>query len=163
MQQYQEFFWTQSTSACKILPITSSKTTCVGKARFLLQERQNRYRHSQVQQMKKRVQAASAPQGCQICFFDAKLHKSDFFRDSWRQQIVCFVLNIWLFLESVDTSYQIGVFAFKYLANSVIRIFQTVLGVFLKRYLATPYRRIKMSHIWQPIMPKVRVENVEDE
>jgi len=31
------------------------------------------------QQMKKRVLAASAPQGCQICFFDAKFHKFDFF------------------------------------------------------------------------------------
>jgi len=28
---------------------------------------------------------------------------------------------------------------------------------FLKSYLAT-HRRIKLSHIWQPIMPKVRVE-----
>jgi len=37
------------------------------------------------QQIKKRVQAASAPQGCQICFFDAKFHKFDCFRDSWRQ------------------------------------------------------------------------------
>jgi len=36
------------------------------------------------QQMKQRVQAASAPQGCQICFFDAKFHKFDFFRDTWR-------------------------------------------------------------------------------
>jgi len=31
------------------------------------------------QQMKKRVQAASPPQGCQICFFDAKFQKFDFF------------------------------------------------------------------------------------
>jgi len=31
------------------------------------------------QQMKKRVQAASAPQCCQTCFFDAKFHKFDFF------------------------------------------------------------------------------------
>jgi len=37
-------------------------------------------------QMKKRVQAASAPQGCQICFFDARFHKFDFFRNSWRQK-----------------------------------------------------------------------------
>jgi len=33
---------------------------------------------------------------------------------------------------------------------------------FLKRYLATHIRK-KLSHIWQPIMPKVQVENVEDE
>jgi len=32
----------------------------------------------------------------------------------------------------------------------------------MKRYPAT-HRRIKLSHIWQPIMLKVRVENVEDE
>jgi len=31
------------------------------------------------QQMKKRVQAASAPQGCMTGFFDAKFYKFDFF------------------------------------------------------------------------------------
>jgi len=50
------------------------------------------------QQMKKRVQAASVPQGCQICFFDATFHKFDFFRDSWRQRSVRFFRNIWLFV-----------------------------------------------------------------
>ena len=48
------------------------------------------------------------------------------------------------------------------LLKSAIRIFRQCLVYFLKRYLAT-HRRIKLSHIWQPIMPKVRVENVEDE
>ena len=53
------------------------------------------------QQMKKRVQAASAPQGCQICFFDAKFHKFDFFRDSWRQNNRLFFSQRLGFLEAV--------------------------------------------------------------
>jgi len=76
------------------------------------------------QQMKKRVQAASAPQGCQICFFDVKFHKFDFFRDSRRQKN-CLVFShycIWLFLEAVGTCYQISVFL-NILLKSFIRIF----------------------------------------
>ena len=34
------------------------------------------------QQIKKRVQAASAPQGCQIWFFDARFHKFDIFLET---------------------------------------------------------------------------------
>jgi len=64
------------------------------------------------QQMKKRVQAASASQGCQICFFDAKFRKSDFFRDSWRQNNCLFFSQHLAFLEAVGTCYQTGVFAF---------------------------------------------------
>jgi len=47
-----------------------------------------------------------------ICFFDAKFHKFDFFRDSWRQKIVRFFRNIGSFLEAVGTCYQTGVFTF---------------------------------------------------
>ena len=38
-------------------------------------------------------------------------------------------------------------------------------GVHGKKKVGNPlqYRRIKLSHIWQPIMPNVRVENLEDE
>jgi len=55
------------------------------------------------QQMKKRVQAAKAPQVCQNCFFDGKFHKFDFFRDSWRQKN-CLVFSqyyIWLFCRQL--------------------------------------------------------------
>jgi len=49
------------------------------------------------------------------------------------------------------------------LKSITIRCFlKQCLVYFLKRYLAT-HRRIKLSHIWRPIMPKARVENVEDE
>jgi len=48
------------------------------------------------------------------------------------------------------------------LLNSVMRIFKQYLVHSLKHCLATNRRR-KLSHIWQPVMPKVRVENVEDE
>jgi len=43
----------------------------------------------------------------------------------------------------------------------LLGFFRQGLVYFVKRYLAT-HRRIKLSHIWQPIMPKVRVEIVED-
>jgi len=64
------------------------------------------------QQMKKRVQAASAAQGYQICFFDAKFHKFNFFRDSCRQNNCLFFSQHLAFLETVGTCYQTGVFAF---------------------------------------------------
>ena len=48
------------------------------------------------------------------------------------------------------------------LPTVLLGFFRQCLVYFLKRYLAT-HRRIMLSHIWQPIMPKVRVENVEDE
>jgi len=44
----------------------------------------------------------------------------------------------------------------------LLGFFRQCLVYFLKRYLAT-HRRIKLSHICQTLMPKVRVENVEDE
>jgi len=48
------------------------------------------------------------------------------------------------------------------LPTVLLGFFRQCLVYFLKRYLAT-HRRIKLSHIWQPIMPEVRAENVEDE
>ena len=48
------------------------------------------------------------------------------------------------------------------LPTVLLEFFRQCLVYFLKRDLAT-HRRIKLSHIWQPKMPKIRVENVEDE
>jgi len=48
------------------------------------------------------------------------------------------------------------------LPTVLLGFFRQCFVYFLKRYLAA-HRRIKLSHIWQPIVPKVRVENVEDE
>jgi len=42
------------------------------------------------QQMKRRVQAALAPQGCQICFLTPDFTNLAFFRDSWRQKLFVF-------------------------------------------------------------------------
>jgi len=48
------------------------------------------------------------------------------------------------------------------LPTVLLGYFRQCLVYFLKRYLAT-HRRIRLSHIWQPIMPEVRAENVEEE
>ena len=47
------------------------------------------------------------------------------------------------------------------LPTVLLGFFRQCLVYFVKRCLAT-HRRIKLSHIWQPIMLKVRVENLED-
>jgi len=74
------------------------------------------------QQMKKRVQAASAPQGCQICFFDAKFHKFDFFRDSWRQNNCLFFFSTFSFFGG----------SWHMLSDWCLRFFSTknVIGIF---------------------------------
>jgi len=82
------------------------------------------------QQMKKKVQAASAPQGCQICSSDAKFHKFDFFRDSWRQQIVRFFSIFGFFMAVWHILSDWCLFFSNILLKSVIRIFWTVFGVF---------------------------------
>jgi len=112
------------------------------------------------QQMKKRVQAASVSQGCQICFFDAKFHKFDFFGDTWRQKVVCFFVNICFFWRQLAHAIRLVSSLLKSLANSITGFFRQCMVYFLKRCLAA-HRRIKLSHIWQPIVPKVRVESEE--
>jgi len=115
------------------------------------------------QQMKKRVQADSAPQDCQICFFDAKFHKFDFLRDSWRQKNCLFFSQYFAFFGGSWHMLSDWCLLFlNILPTVLLGFFRQCLVYFLKRYLAT-HRRIMLSHIWQPIMPKVRVENVEDE
>ena len=59
------------------------------------------------QQMKNRVQAASALQVYQICFFDTKFPKFEVFRDSRRQK-KCLFFSIFVFLEAVGTCYQLS-------------------------------------------------------
>jgi len=55
-------------------------------------------------------------QGCQIGFFDTKLHKFGFFRGRWRQKSCLafrlFFLQYLAFLEAVRTCYQTSVLAF---------------------------------------------------
>ena len=89
------------------------------------------------QQMKKKVQAASAPQGCQICFFDAQFHKFDFFRDSWRQKN-CFFLNIWFFWRQLAHAIR--------LVSSLLNILPALLLGFFRQCLV-----IFSKVIWQPI------------
>jgi len=63
-------------------------------------------------------EASSFSQGCQIGFFDAKFHKFGFFRGRWRQKnYLAFFLQYLAFLEAVRICYQIGVLAFKDLAE----------------------------------------------
>jgi len=69
------------------------------------------------QQIKKRVQAASAPQGCQICFFDAKFHKYDIFRDSWGQKIVRFFSIFGFFWRQLAHVNRLMSSLFQYLAE----------------------------------------------
>ena len=64
------------------------------------------------QQMKKSVQAASAPQVCQICFLTPNFTSLTLFRDSWRQKDCSFFSEYLAFLEAIGTCYQTGVFAF---------------------------------------------------
>ena len=78
------------------------------------------------QQMEKRVQAALAPQGCQICFFDTRFHKFGIFRDSWRQKIVRFFLLFDFFGGS-----------WHMLSDWYLRLSKTWFDFFLKRCLAT--------------------------
>ena len=75
------------------------------------------------QQMKKRVQAASAPQGCQICVFDTKFHKSHFLEALGVKKFVCFFVNIWLVWRQLAHAIRLVPSLLKSLANSVIRIF----------------------------------------
>jgi len=64
------------------------------------------------QQMIKRVQAASAPQGCQICFFDANVTNVTFLEAASVKKLFGFFSSIYGFFEAVATCYQTGVLAF---------------------------------------------------
>jgi len=64
------------------------------------------------QQMIKRVQAASAPQGCQIGFFDANLTNLTFLETVGVKKLFGFISSIYGFFEEVGTCYQTGVLAF---------------------------------------------------
>jgi len=92
----------------------------------------------------------AARQGCQIAFFDAKFNECGIFRGSWLKKIV------WLFgfFSSI-----FGFFGGSWHILLKIAIRRFCLVYFLKSYLAT-HRIIKLYHIWQPIMLKVRVETL---
>jgi len=63
------------------------------------------------QQMKKRVQATSAPQGCQIVFsLTPNFTNLTFCRDSWRQKnCLAFSLQYLTFMEAVGTRHGVVV------------------------------------------------------
>jgi len=62
--------------------------------------------------MIKRVQAASAPQGCQIGLFDANLTNLTFLETVGVKQLFGFFSSIYGFFGAVGTSYQTCVLAF---------------------------------------------------
>ena len=85
-----------------------------------------------------------------------------YFRGSWCQKnCLAFSFQYLAFLMAVGTYYQTGVFAFWISFWKVLLGFlRQCLVYLLKSHLAT-YKTIKLWHIiWQPIMPKVRVETL---
>jgi len=115
------------------------------------------------QQMKKRVQAASAPRAARFAFLTPNFTNLTFFRDSWRQKNCLFFSQYLTFFGG--SSHMLSDWCLRFLnilPTVLLEFFRQCLVYFLKRDLAT-HRRIKLSHIWQPKMPKIRVENVEDE
>jgi len=83
-------------------------------------------------------------QGYQIGFFEAKVHKFGFFRGSWCQKNCLafwfFPFNIWLFWRQLTQTIRL-VFGFlNTLLKSVIRLFQTVLGVFSQKLPGNPLK-----------------------
>jgi len=64
------------------------------------------------QLMIQRVQAASAPQGCQISFFDANLTNLTFLETVGVKKLFGFFSSIYGFFEAVGTCYQTGVLDF---------------------------------------------------